>query len=71
MSPFELKSLAARKFGPERWLQGLAYAMGVSERTIRRWAAGEIPIKARIAAQVEQACEGDPVTVRLIREESV
>ena len=62
MTPFVLKDLAVRKFGPERWLQGLAYATGVSERTIRRWASGDVPINGRVESHIRLACEGKPVT---------
>jgi transcriptional regulator with XRE-family HTH domain len=39
-----------------RWSQrGLAAAIGYDDRLIRRWAAGERPIPAHVAAWLERA----------------
>ena len=64
MTPFVLKDIAVRKFGSDNWLRGLAFATGVSERTIRRWASGDVPINSRVESHIRLACEGEPVTTR-------
>lgn len=64
MTPFVLKDIAVRKFGSDNWLRGLAYATGVSERTVRRWADGDVAISGRIESHIRLTCEGEPVTTR-------
>ena len=56
MTPYELKSLAIQRFGARDWLHKLAFAMAVNERTVRRWAVGDIDISPRIESHVRLAC---------------
>lgn len=47
MSPTLLHEAGTALYG-ERWRQPLASALSVSERTVRRWAAGEWPVPAKV-----------------------
>lgn len=53
MTPDLLKAAGAALFGP-RWPAELAAALGISDRTLRRWAAGQADIPAGIAGEIEQ-----------------
>ena len=41
----------------ERWQSPLARDLGVSDRTMRRWAAGQFPVPAGVAADLLKLCE--------------
>lgn len=55
--PDEMRQLASAKFGAAKWLQGLARATSVSERMIRRWEDGSIPINGRIESLIRRVCD--------------
>ena len=55
--PEEVKPLAVKKFGERDWLIKLSREIGVHQRTVRRWAQGEIPITPRIEREIRRACE--------------
>ena len=57
MTPFELHTLAVKRFGENDWLKKLAHETGVNERTVRRWWNGEAPITERVAGHVRLVCE--------------
>lgn len=51
MTPNTLEQAGAVLFGP-RWQTDLARALGVADRTMRRWANGVNPIPAGLAAEI-------------------
>ena len=57
MTPYEMKSLAIAKFGPEGWITKLSRAMAVNERTVRRWYYDECPITQRVASHIKLVCQ--------------
>jgi len=63
MGRAELILLASTLFG-ERWQSPLSGASGIALRSIRRMAAGEQPVPAKLAAALRRACE----VMRLIAE---
>ena len=57
MTPYEMKSLAIAKFGPDGWITKLSRAMAVNERTVRRWYYDECPITQRVASHIKLVCQ--------------
>ncbi len=57
MTAEQLTSLAVAKFGVD-WELRLALAMGVSQRSVQRWARGEAEITARVESHVSAVCNG-------------
>ncbi len=55
MTAADLTSLAIAKFGVD-WELRLALAMGVSQRSVQRWARGEAEITPRVASHVRAVC---------------
>jgi len=55
MTADQLTALAAAKFGAE-WELKLALAMGVSQRSVQRWARGEADITPRVESHVRAVC---------------
>lgn len=51
MTPTQLEQSGAVLYGP-RWQTDLARALGVADRTMRRWANGVNPIPAGLAAEI-------------------
>ena len=51
MTPTDLTSIATAMFGP-RWQRELERALGVDDRLVRRWAAGDVPIPDARTAQI-------------------
>ena len=49
MSPSDLEDLCISAYGASNWTTKLASDIGVSERTVQRWAKGEYPILERMA----------------------
>lgn len=47
----EFRSICIARFG-EGWQTKLALSLGVNSRTVRRWAAGEVPVPPPVAAQL-------------------
>jgi hypothetical protein len=55
MTPFEMKTLAERRFGGD-WLRLLASETAVNERTVRRWADGTCRITGRVESHILHVC---------------
>lgn len=53
MQRHELRAIGLAIYG-ENWSRPLAAALGVSMRIVQRWAAGQTPIPADIAANVRE-----------------
>lgn len=45
----------------ERWHAPLARDLGVSDRTMRRWAAGQFPVPEGVGADLLKLCEARAV----------
>lgn len=56
MTPDYLAAIGRRLYGDE-WQMPLADALGVADRTVRRWAAGSSPVPASVAAALAAAIE--------------
>lgn len=56
MTPATLRALAGAIYGAE-WQTPLGAALGVSARTVRRWASGSAPVPDSVAAAVTAARE--------------
>lgn len=57
MTAEQLTSLAFAKFGAD-WELRLALRMGVSQRSVQRWARGEAVITPRVESHVRAVCNG-------------
>jgi hypothetical protein len=57
MTPATFRLVGQTLYGPS-WRAVLADALGVSERTIRRWSNGEFPIPEHVAGELAALCEG-------------
>ena len=72
MTPVLLHNVGAALYGP-RWQSELARALGVSDRTVRRWAAGTHPIPAGLYLELLRLCsareDGLREVVRLLHAE--
>lgn len=53
MTPASLERHGTRLYGTD-WKRPLCRALGVSERTLHRWAAGSHPIPSGIAGDLER-----------------
>jgi hypothetical protein len=51
MTVEEFCAICIARFG-EGWQTKLAHSLGVNARTVRRWAAGEVPVPPPVAAQL-------------------
>lgn len=49
----ELKKMALRLFSEDEWQTRMAEQFGISARTVRRWAAGEAPIRPWVKLALE------------------
>lgn len=49
MTPEELDDRATRVFGTPRWRRKLALATGKNYATVKRWAAGDLPVPEYVA----------------------
>lgn len=56
MTPAELNAAGERLYGAQ-WRAALGRALDVSDRTVRRWAAGEWPIPRPAALAIEALVE--------------
>jgi hypothetical protein len=56
MTPDELAAVGSSLFGPT-WQTRLANALGVNDRTLRRWASGENAIPAYVRVELLVLCE--------------
>lgn len=56
MTPADLRTAADLLFGGERfglrWQRPLARALGVDDRTVRRWLSGESPVPEEIVGKL-------------------
>jgi transcriptional regulator with XRE-family HTH domain len=66
MTPLDLCIVGQTLYGPS-WRAALADALGVSERTIRRWANGEFPIPEHVAGELAALCEGRAIEIETAR----
>lgn len=55
MTPETLRHIGAALYGPS-WQAELAKALGVNDRTMRRWLTGETPIPKGIGADLLPIC---------------
>jgi hypothetical protein len=55
MTPARLNEIGTALFGPS-WRAALAAALGVAERTVRRWAAGDTDMPAGIDRDLAALC---------------
>ncbi len=60
----KLKMIAVAMFG-EQWQSAIAKKLGVNDRTVRRWAVGEIQINQNIFADLERALVQRQADLRL------
>lgn len=65
MTPATLSRLAGAIYG-EDWQTPLAQALGVADRTVRRWAAGDSPVPDGVAAALIAASEAWAIVEREI-----
>lgn len=52
MTPDDLDAIGRLALGSDRWQSELARRLGVNDRTMRRWAAGENPVPAGIEPEL-------------------
>lgn len=55
MTPDLLRSTGEALYGP-RWQSELARALCISDRTVRRWLAGTVPIPPGLTRDLEVLC---------------
>lgn len=48
MTPAQLARVGAALYGPDYWQSPLSRDLGVNDRTLRRWVAGDYPIPAGV-----------------------
>jgi DNA-binding transcriptional regulator YdaS (Cro superfamily) len=53
MTPAELRANAIARYGPHNWKARLAADIGVTKRTVQRWAKGSHTIPAPTAMAIE------------------
>lgn len=61
----QLRAIGEAMYGP-RWQSELARALGVTDRTIRRWAAGEWPVPSPVQAEIKTLLKSRSSTLREI-----
>ena len=57
MTAQQLRELGVATYGGQNWKTHMASDIGVSERTIARWADGEYPISERMANLIRLTLE--------------
>ena len=72
MTPKTLATVGSALYGPT-WQTRLANAIGVNDRTVRRWYAGEMTIPSTLRVELLQLAEGRrgdiDEAIRLLRTE--
>jgi len=67
MTDPELLEAAGRALHGEHWVSELARTLGVAERTVRRWLAGQFPIPPGIWPELEALCAERAIALDTVR----
>lgn len=66
MTPDLLRDAGTALYGP-LWRVPLGNALGVSERTVRRWASGEWPVPSNVWGELRPLLEARSVELASVR----
>lgn len=66
MTPDLLQAAGSALYGP-KWRVELGLALSVSERTIRRWAAGEWPVPATVWPELRELLKTRAIELATVR----
>lgn len=67
MTPSQLERAGRTLYG-DNWQTPLALALGVSDRSMRRWASGSHPIPATLAGEIERLTRAADAATAVVRE---
>ena len=64
--PELLEAIGQALYGPH-WISDLARTLGVAERTMRRWQAGQFPIPPGVWPELEALCAERAIALDVVR----
>lgn len=67
MTPHQLEN-AGRKLYGDNWQTPLSAALGVTDRSMRRWASGSHPIPSNVAGELERLTRATDAATAVVRE---